>query len=137
MFTQTIFTANSPNLCLYNLDIGQWMGKLRIQIISFQLGAKLTLGLMRPADHKNLKEIYKEGASSFYVDSSGKSKGVQYNHIGVLTSGSIIDCFLKKNNFRMVCKNNNAIMNLGDKNYCFFFAMEGNCKIKVTYPFLK
>ena len=113
------------------------MGKLRVQIISFQPGAKLTLGLMRQADDKNAKEIYKESIHSHYVDSMGKSKGVQYNHIGVMVSGSTIDCFLKKNNFRMVCKNNNAIMNLGDKNYCFFFVMEGNIKIKITYPFLK
>lgn len=44
---------------------------------------------------------------------------------------------MKKNNFRIICKNNNAIMNLSDKNYYFFFAMEGNCKIKIVYPYYK
>ncbi len=47
----------------------------------------------------------------------------------------VLDFFVKKNNFRIVCKNNNAIMNLADKKYYFFFVMEGGCKIKITYPF--
>jgi len=72
-----------------------------------------------------------------YVDSIGKSKGVQYNHLGAIVVNHVIDFFLKKNNFRIVCKNNNAIMNLADKNYYFFFALEGNCKIKITYPYYK
>ena len=75
--------------------------------------------------------------SYFYIDSAGKSKGVQYNHLGVMAVNNTIDFFVKKNNFRIVCKNNNAIMNLGDKNYYFFIAMEGNCKVKVTYPYYK
>lgn len=49
----------------------------------------------------------------------------------------IIDFFVKKNNLRAVCKNNNAIFNLADKNACFFFALEGNTKIKITYPYVK
>jgi hypothetical protein len=70
-----------------------------------------------------------------FVDSAGKSKSVQHNHIGVFQANSILDFFVKKNNFRIVCKNSNVIMNMADKNYYFFFAIEGNCKIKITYPF--
>jgi hypothetical protein len=72
-----------------------------------------------------------------YIDSVGKCKGVQYNHIGGLAANVVVDCFQKKNNFRIVSKNNNAIFNLGDKNYYFFFVLEGNCKVKITYPFIK
>lgn len=72
-----------------------------------------------------------------YIDSAGQSKNVQYNHIGVIQANQNVDCFVKKNNFRILCKNNNAIMNLSDKNYYFFFAMEGNCKIRITYPYYK
>ena len=72
-----------------------------------------------------------------YIDSTGKSKLVQHNHLGVLVVNNIIDFFVKKNNFRILCKNNNAIVNLNDKNYYFFFAMEGGCKLKLTFPYLK
>jgi hypothetical protein len=46
-FTQTIVVANAPNLCLFDLDLSQWMAKLRIQITAFPLGSKLTFGLIR------------------------------------------------------------------------------------------
>lgn len=49
----------------------------------------------------------------------------------------IIDFFMKKNNLRAVSKNNNAIFNIADKNICFFFVLEGNTKIKITYPYVK
>jgi len=35
----------------------------------------------------------------------------------------VIDFFIKKQNFRVTAKNNNAMFNLPDKNYCFFFGM--------------
>ena len=72
-----------------------------------------------------------------YIDSTGKQKGAQYNYIGALAVNSIIDFFVKKNNFRATSKNNNSIITLPDKNYFFFFAMEGKCKIKITYPYYK
>ena len=49
----------------------------------------------------------------------------------------IIDFFVKKNNFRAICKNSNTIFNLSDKNAYFFFAIEGKTKIKITYPYNK
>lgn len=92
---------------------------------------------MRKADYTKANHIYKDTLSHFYIDSAGKSKGVQYNHIGVMAVNNTIDFYVKKNNFRLTCKNNNAIMNLGDKNYFFFFVLEGNCKVKITYPYYK
>jgi len=72
-----------------------------------------------------------------YIDSTGKSKGTQYSHITTLTSGIVIDCFMKKNNFRVSGKNGNALFSPTDKNYRFFFAMEGFCQLKITYPYTK
>jgi len=72
-----------------------------------------------------------------YVDSAGKSKLAQYNHIGVMAATNTIEFYVKRGNFRISCKSNNAIINLGDKNYYFFFAMEGGCKLKLTYPYSK
>lgn len=95
------------------------------------------MGLIRKDEFTKSGNIFKEGLNCMYIDSMGKSKSVQHNHIGVMQANGTIDFFVKKNNFRITCKNNNAIMNLGDKNYYFFFAMDGNCKIKLTYPFGK
>ena len=81
------------------------------------------------------KYVFKDTLDCMYIDSAGKSKSVQHNHIGMLAVNQALDFFVKKNNFRIVCKNNNSIMNLADKNYYFFFVMEGGCKIKITYPF--
>lgn len=72
-----------------------------------------------------------------YLDSTGKHKGAQSNYIPTLGLNMIIDFFVKKNNLRAVSKNNNAIFNIADKNICFFFVLEGNTKIKITYPYVK
>lgn len=32
LFSQTLSTPNQPNMCLFNLDIGQWMGKMRVVV---------------------------------------------------------------------------------------------------------
>ena len=92
---------------------------------------------MRKQDYEKANNQFKDTISCMYVDSFGKSKGTQYNHVGAIVLNQVVDCFLKKNNFRILCKNNNAIINLNDKNYYFFFAMEGDCKIKITYPYFK
>ena len=47
IFSQTLYPPNSPNMCLLNLDIGQWMGKLRVIVTAFPVGSKLTFGLIR------------------------------------------------------------------------------------------
>ena len=47
IFSQTLFPVNNPNMCLLNLDIGQWMGKLRVLVTSVAAGSKLTFGLIR------------------------------------------------------------------------------------------
>ncbi len=136
-FIQTQFGINSPNMCLFNLDIGQWMAKLRIQLMTFPVGSKLTVGLIRKDEFNKADNIFKDTLNCMYIDSTGKSKNTQHNHIGLMQVNNSIDFFVKKNNFRIVCKNNNSIMNLADKNYYFFFALEGNCQITVTYPFNK
>jgi hypothetical protein len=100
-------------------------------------GSKITMGLIRKEEFVKAGNIFKDELNCMYVDSLGKSKAVQHNYLGVLPANSIIDFFVKKNNFRINCKNNNSLMNLMDKNYYFFFALEGNCKIKLTYPHAK
>ena len=119
------------------MDIGQWMGKLRLQVMSMVAGSKLSIGLVRKNEWEKANESFKDSIPCMYLDSTGKNKGMQYNHLGVIQANYSIDCFVKKNNFRMVCKNNNAIINLADKNYYFFFALEGNIKVKIVYPFNK
>ena len=47
LFSQTLSTPNQPNMCLFNLDIAQWMGKLRVVVTNLQAGAKLTFGIIR------------------------------------------------------------------------------------------
>lgn len=136
-FWQTNLAANSPNLCLFSCSINDWATKLRIQLMTLPPGAKLTFGLMRWEEYQKANQVFKDSLSCMYVDSAGKSKSVQHNHIGAIQVNSSIDIFVKKNNLRILCKNNNAIINLPDKNYYFFFALDGNCKIKLTYPFGK
>jgi hypothetical protein len=80
---------------------------------------------------------FKENLNCLYLDSTGKQKGAQYSHIPNLQANNVIDFFLKKQNFRVNCKNNTALFNLNDKKYCFFFVMEGNCKFRLTYPYTK
>jgi hypothetical protein len=134
---QTNAAINAPNLCLFDTDLSQWVSKLRVQIMSFPLGCKLTFGIMRKDEFNKANHVYKDSMTCMYVDSAGKSKLVQHNHIGVMVVNNVIDFFVKKNNFRILCKNNNAIINMSDKHYYFFFAMEGNCKIRITYPYNK
>lgn len=81
--------------------------------------------------------MFKDSLNCMYIDSAGKSKAVQHNHIGLMVVNNVLDFYVKKNNFRILTKNNNAIMNLEDKNYYLFFAMEGECKLKITYPYNK
>lgn len=65
--------------------------------------------------------MFKDGLNCQYLDSLGKSKGSQSNYITALGLNMIIDFYVKKNNFRVVSKNNNAIFNLPEKNNIFFF----------------
>lgn len=81
--------------------------------------------------------MFKDALACQYLDSAGKHKGAQSNHIPTLGLNMIIDFFMKKNNLRAVSKNNNSIFNINDKNVCFFFVLEGNTKIKITYPYVK
>ena len=98
-------------------------------------GCKMTFGLIRKEEFTKANFIFKDILNCMYIDTTGKSKLVQHNHLGVMPLNSCLDFFVKKNNFRIVCKNNNAIMNLNDKNYYLFFVMQGACKLKLTYPF--
>lgn len=88
-------------------------------------------------DFKNANHVYKDTLNCSYIDSAGKSKGAQYNHIGAFAVTTSIDFFVKKNNFRIVSKSNVSIINLAHKNYYFFFAIEGNTKVQITYPYVK
>lgn len=121
-------------MSLFNLDINQWVSKLRLEVMTKDPAAKLTVGLIRMEEFNKANFVFKDTIPCMYVDSAGQSKSVQHNHIGVFQVNSVLDFFVKKNNFRIVCKNSNVIMNLADKNYFFFFAMEGSIKIKITYP---
>lgn len=134
-FLQSNPAINSPNMCLFNMDLSQWVSKMRMEVLTKAPEAKLTVGLIRKDEFTKADFVYKDTLNCMYVDSTGKSKSVQHNHIGVFQANSILDFFVKKNNFRIVCKNSNVIMNMADKNYYFFFAIEGNCKIRITYPF--
>lgn len=105
--------------------------------MSLQPGAKLTFGLIRKDDFLKANYLLKEETASMWLDSLGKHKGDQYSHITAISVNHIIDFFVKKQNFRVTCKNNNALFSLTDKKWCFFFALEGNCQIKITYPYNK
>jgi hypothetical protein len=59
VFSQTNAAINASNLCLLNLDIGQWAGKLRLQLVQFPAGSKLTLGLIRKDVFAKLGHVYK------------------------------------------------------------------------------
>lgn len=72
-----------------------------------------------------------------WIDSAGKNLGANYNHIGNLAAGTVIDCFVKKHNFKIIAKNNHCNFTPIDKNQYFFFAIEGNCKVKLVYPYTK
>jgi hypothetical protein len=74
---------------------------------------------------------------SIWVDSLGLNKGAQYNHIASFSTSTTLDCFIKKGNFRIMNKNNNAMFNVYSKTLCFFFVLEGNTSIRVTYPYTK
>jgi hypothetical protein len=108
-----------------------------VTILGFGAGSKVTFGMMKREEFKKANFVFKDSLNCQYLDSSGKSKGSQSNHITALSVNMIIDFFVKKNNLRAVSKNNNAIFNLNDKNTCFFFVLEGNTKIKITYPYVK
>lgn len=97
----------------------------------------MVLGVMKREEFGKADFVFKETLNCQYLDSAGKNKGAQTNYITTLGLNSIIDFFVKKNNLRAVSKNNNAIFNLGDKNTCFFFVLEGNVKLKITYPYVK
>ena len=73
----------------------------------------------------------------YYVGSQGKYKNAQTCYINNITANTNIDFFVKKSNFRATYKNNNAIFNLPDKKFFFFFAIEGLAKLKITYPLNK
>jgi hypothetical protein len=92
---------------------------------------------MKRTEFNNANFVFKDTLNCQYLDSSGKHKGGQSNYIANLGLNMIIDFFVKKSNLRAVCKNNNAIFNLNDKNVCFFFCLEGSTKIKITYPYAK
>lgn len=122
-FTQSNIAINAPNLCLFDTQLSYWTAKLRVQITSFALGSKLTFGVIRKDEFNKANFIFKDTLNCMYVDSTGKSKSAQHNHLGALVANNTIDFFVKKSNFRIICKNNNSIINLIDKNYYFFFAM--------------
>jgi len=46
VFTQTGLALNSPNMCLFDVEIGLWTGKIRVNILSLPVGSKLTFGLI-------------------------------------------------------------------------------------------
>ncbi len=137
IFTQTNHAPNAPNLCLFDVELAQWTNKLRVTILGLGGGAKVTLGVMKREEFVKANFMFKEALPCQYLDSLGKNKGAQTNFITNLTINSIVDFFVKKNNLRAVCKNSNAIFNLADKNVCFFFVLEGNVKLKITYPYVK
>lgn len=92
---------------------------------------------MKKEEFTKSNYTFKDALNCQYIDSAGKNKGAQSHHITNLGQNMIIDFFIKKNNLRAVCKNNTSIINLNDKSVCFFFVLEGNTKIKITYPYLK
>jgi hypothetical protein len=137
VFTQANPAANAQNLCLFDVELTQWSNKLRVTVLNLPAGAKVTLGIMKREEFTKANFLFKDTLICQYLDSAGKNKGAQTNFITNLAVNSIIDFFVKKNNLRAVCKNNNAIFNLADKNMCFFFVLEGNAKLKITYPYVK
>jgi hypothetical protein len=137
VFTQSNPAANAPNLCLFDVEVAQWTGKLRVTVLGLGENSRLTFGVMKREEFNKAGFLFKDTLNCQYLDSAGKNKGAQSNYVTALTVNCIIDFFIKKNNLRAVCKNNNAIFNLGDKNTCFFFALEGSAKVKITYPYVK
>lgn len=117
------------------MEIGQWTNKLRVTVLG--VGTRVVMGVMKREEFQKADFRFLETLNCQYLDSAGKNKGAQTNYIANLANNSIVDFFVKKNNLRAVCKNNNAIFNLGDKNTCFFFVLEGPAKLKITYPYVK
>jgi hypothetical protein len=137
VFTQTNHAGNAQNLCLFDVELVQWTNKLRVTVLGLAAGARVIFGVMKREEFGKADFLFKETLNCQYLDSAGKNKGAQSNYIPTLGVNAIVDFFIKKNNLRAVCKNNNAIFNLGDKNVCFFFAFEGSAKVKITYPYVK
>lgn len=135
VFEQTNAAFNSPNMCLFNTELSQWVGKMRITVTSLQ--GKVAFGVIRRTDFEKADFRFTEAMNCYYLNSQGKHKNAQTCYINNIGANTSIDFFMKKSNFRAICKNNNAIFNLPDKKYYFFFAIEGLSKIKVTYPFNK
>ena len=56
IFEQTNAAFNSPNMCLFNTELSQWNGKLRVNVLSLQ--GKVTFGVMRKADFEKADFLF-------------------------------------------------------------------------------
>lgn len=101
------------------------------------VGSRVVLGVMKREEFQKADFRFLETINCQYLDSTGKSKGAQSNNIAALANSTIIDFYVKKNNLRAVSISKTAIFNLADKNTCFFFVLEGQAKVKITYPYVK
>ena len=122
IFQQTNAAFDSPNMCLFNTQLSQWSGKLRVNIINLQ--GKVTFGAIKKVDFQKANFRFTEGMNCQYLNSQGKHKNAQSCYITTIPINTHVDFFVKKSNLRVIHKNNNAVFNLPDKkNYFFFFAI--------------